>query len=271
MSNYNVIAIDMGHPLKCGAFGYVSETDKNREIGKELIKILEDEGKKIVNCTIDTRYSDDLARRVNIANKAKVDLYVSIHLDSFSDPSANGVTVFTTTTSGAKEVAKRVVNNVASSCGYKNRGLKYKNLYVIRNTIAPAFLIECGFVTNKEDCNRFNAYEIAKAIAEGILDKKIDDPNREPVETYGASNQWCLFTWGFDRNESISSISKIDLNIPLYFVPYENGNKIWLNTGYVTKEEAEKLWKKFADVNAKPQKLVSKEEWDWKVDRGLIF
>ncbi|WP_368253686.1 N-acetylmuramoyl-L-alanine amidase, partial [Clostridium paraputrificum] len=101
MSNYNVIGIDMGHPLKCGAYGLVSETDKNREIGKELIKILENEGKKIVNCTIDTRYSDDLARRVNIANKAKVDLYVSIHLDSFSDPSANGVTVFTTTTSGA--------------------------------------------------------------------------------------------------------------------------------------------------------------------------
>ena len=57
----------------------------------------------------------------------------------------------------------------------------------------------------------------------------------------------------------------------MWFVPYENGNKIWLNTGYVTKEEAEELWKKFADVNAKPQKLVSKEEWDWKVDRGLIF
>lgn len=187
MSKYNVIGIDMGHPLGCGANGFVSETDKDRLIGKELIKILEAEGKKIVNCTIDAKYSDDLARRVNIANKAKVDLYVSIHLDSFSDPSANGVTIFTTTTSGAKEIAKRVVNNVASSCGYRNRGLKHENLYVIKNTIAPAFLIECGFVTNKDDCNRFNAYKIAKAIAEEIVGKKIQESAPKPSPAPGGS------------------------------------------------------------------------------------
>ena len=187
MSKYNVIGIDMGHPLGCGANGFVSETDKDRLIGKELIKILEAEGKKIVNCTIDAKYSDDLARRVNIANKAKVDLYVSIHLDSFSDPSANGVTIFTTTTSGAKEIAKRVVNNVASSCGYRNRGLKHENFYVIKNTIAPAFLIECGFVTNKDDCNRFNAYKIAKAIAEEIVGKKIQESDQKPSPAPGGS------------------------------------------------------------------------------------
>lgn len=194
MCKYNVIGIDMGHPVGCGAYGLVSETDKNREVGKELIYLLTTSGIKVVNCTIDKKYNNDLAQRVLIANKAKVDLYISIHLDSFSNPDANGVTVFTTTTSGAKEIAKKVVDNVSNCCGYKNRGLKHKSFYVIKNTIAPAFLIECGFVTNKEDCKRFNAKKIAKAIFDVITEyDKVDIKNnkKRTILSPRHSNEWC--------------------------------------------------------------------------------
>lgn len=193
MSKYKVIGIDMGHTLGCGANGIVSETDKNREIGRILIKLLQERNIKIVNCTIDEKSNNDLQRRVAIANKSNLDLYISIHLDSFDNPSANGVTVFTTSASGAKDVAKKVCDEVSSSCGYNNIGLKFADYYVIKNTIAPALLIECGFVTNKGDCERFNANKIAEAIVKA-LDIKKESNNSKKLKSIISPNyvsEWC--------------------------------------------------------------------------------
>ena len=254
-----------------GAVGRIKESEHTRLVGNEVRRLFKEQGEGVVNCTIDyaNSASESLDLIVKQANRQDLDWFIAIH---FNAGGGKGVEVYTYEGRQYQD-AIDVCKNI-EKLGFKNRGVKAgTGLYVIRKTKAKAMLVEVCFV-DTEDADKYLSVgykAIAKAIVEGVLGREIYDPNRELVETYGASNQWCLFTWGFDRNESISAISKIDLNIPLYFVPYENGNKIWLNTGYVTKEEAEELWKKFADVNAKPQKLVSKEEWDWKVDRGLIF
>ena len=55
--------------------------------------------------------------------------------------------------------------------GFTDRGVKEANYHVLRETKAPAILIEIGFIDNSEDNNLFDIkkYEIIKAIAKAIL------------------------------------------------------------------------------------------------------
>lgn len=166
------IGIDMGHPLNCGANEIMNETVGNRQVGNLVINKLRALGHTVINCTVDDNTSE-LVRRVANANAQQLDYFVSLHMDSFNNPSANGVTVFTTENSGAKTISKGIINLVAQSCNYTNRGWKSANYYVLKNTIAPAMLIEMGFVSNQGDCNKFNAENIANAIVKGLTGQTV--------------------------------------------------------------------------------------------------
>ena len=53
--------------------------------------------------------------------------------------------------------------------GYRNRGIKAANLYVINHTKMPAMLIECYFIDSENDMVRYNAEDIANAIVKGLV------------------------------------------------------------------------------------------------------
>lgn len=167
----------MGHPFNCGAFGIMSETDGNRSVGNLLIQKLKSLGHTVVNCTYDTNVNE-LANRVALANAQKLDYFISLHMDSFDNPNANGVTIYTTENSSAKSKATEIVNSVANSCGYNNRGWKSANFYVLKNTNAPAMLLEMGFVTNQGDCNKFNAETMANAIVNGLTGQVVSNSDK---------------------------------------------------------------------------------------------
>lgn len=62
-----IVGVDMGHTLSgagTGANGFVSETVKNREVGKRLIQMLQEKGHKVINCTVD-KSNNNLAERVD--------------------------------------------------------------------------------------------------------------------------------------------------------------------------------------------------------------
>lgn len=167
-----IIGIDKGHALKgsVGAVGILNEVVENRAVGNRLISMLKEYGHTIVDCSVDEAYNSDsqLAGIVKKANAQKLDLFVSIHFNSFSKESANGTETYTTANSSAKAVAKRINDEVVASCGFYNRGLKEESFYVLRNTTAPALLLEVCFITNQGDCNKYNAEKVAKAIFKGI-------------------------------------------------------------------------------------------------------
>ena len=72
----------MGNQFGCGAFGIMSETDGNRAVGNLVIKKLQDRGIIVINCTYDTNVNE-LANRVALANAQNLDLFISLHMDSF--------------------------------------------------------------------------------------------------------------------------------------------------------------------------------------------
>ena len=169
-----------------------SERDINMDIAMKTKAALEAKGYRVVltRTPFDIEYlsvNDSLTKRVELANSLNADLFISIHQNSFDKESANGTEVYYTTKSNdsgfpaspnkayklstSKTLANNIVNNI-SSIGFTNRGAKDGNLFVVRNTIMPAVLVECGFISNLKDVTNLtnsNIQEkIATAIANGV-------------------------------------------------------------------------------------------------------
>ena len=181
------INIHAGHNPKgkvaCGAVGLLDESTENRNVVKELRTILETEGHTVYDCTCDngTSVADVINKIVAKANANTVDLDVSIHFNSGAkDVKGNGTTtgveVLVYKTGGQAEVAAKRVCEQVSKLGFKNRGVKIRtDLSILKKTKAPCILVECCFIDDKDDIKLYNPKTMAKAIAQGILDKTIED------------------------------------------------------------------------------------------------
>lgn len=188
-----LIVVDAGHGgYDSGAPSYFNgktylEKDICLSIAYKLKSKLEAKGYEVVM----TRTNDtfvDLVPRSNKANNLNADFFVSIHQDSFDNPSANGSTVFYTTKVPDKgywakdknykfrksqEAARKIVDNICSSIGTYNRGVIDRSLSVTRNTDMPSVLVECGFISNYHDCmiisSNSGQEKIATAITNAIV------------------------------------------------------------------------------------------------------
>lgn len=171
----------------CGAVGIVKESTEARAITAKLIEKLRAAGHTVYDCTVDngTGQLDVLKKIVAKCNEHTVDLDASIHLNSgrndyVGDGSTGGTEVFchgldSKAVPYAQEVAREI-----SALGFRLRDDSVKDdiktsstLYVLKNTKAPAMLIESFFVDDKDDVALYQkvggADGIAEAIVKGIL------------------------------------------------------------------------------------------------------
>lgn len=166
------IAINAGHTASgagYGAIGYLKESEETRKIVQELIPLLKKKGHTVIDATVDKASTqlDYLQKSVQIANKAKADLFLSVHLNAGG---GQGCEAFTW--KGYKY--KEAVNICKQLCdeGFKNRGVKDGSaFYVIKKTTMTAILLEVCFVDNRKDCDLYQKVgvkRIAQAIADGI-------------------------------------------------------------------------------------------------------
>ncbi len=105
-----VIAIDAGHggqdPGARGANGS-REKDLTLQIAKELARQVDATPGLKAYLTRDSDYFIPLTQRYQKARKAKADLFVSIHADAFTNPSASGSSVFVLSQRGASSQAAK--------------------------------------------------------------------------------------------------------------------------------------------------------------------
>ena len=127
--------------------------------------------------TIRTRKASDIRNRVKLVNEAGNAVLVSIHQNSLpSSPVTHGAQVFWNQYSGAESLAKIVqdtVNPVINPDHPKQPRPIPDSIYLMKNVTAPAILIECGFLSNREDTAKLQdpVYQtkLAAAITTGYL------------------------------------------------------------------------------------------------------
>lgn len=185
MGIYNIHG---GHSLQCrGASGFLDEVNEDRKVKNKVIELLRSAGHTVYDCT------DDIGRTQgqnlnNIKNKCNVhnvDLDVSIHLNSGrNDPNGDGKTggveVWNYSNKTAA-ISDRICANISSALGITNRGTKYTHGYfILNNTKAPAILVECCFVDDKDDYSHWNADKCSAAIVSGILNAAVSAGTSNP-------------------------------------------------------------------------------------------
>lgn len=169
-----IIGIDKGHAIigSRGASGLLDEVNENRKIGNRLIEMLREKGHTVIDCSVDeaSNMKTQLAGIVQKANAQKLDLFVSIHLNAGGGHGTETY-IYNGNYNGKqanKDKAKQINDAVVSSCNFRNRGVKEENFHVLRETVAPAVLIEVCFVDSAEDKQKLNTEAVAKAIFKGI-------------------------------------------------------------------------------------------------------
>lgn len=174
------IAIDAGHGGRDpGAIGNgLVEKEITLAVAKKVEKALEKQNVKVLMIRKDDTYIHP-NDRAPIAEKAKVDAFVSIHTNSFSSSSANGTETFyslasaSTKVSDSKQLATFIQNRLYKALNTTNRGVKTANFAVLRTTI-PSTLVELAFISNQQDAGKLGSEQYqqiaADAIAAGIVD-----------------------------------------------------------------------------------------------------
>lgn len=154
------VCIDPGHGgtdrKNIGISGKYIEADGVLFISNEVIKLLRQHKEFEI---VPTRVKDEtvsLVKRCEIANKAAVNLFVSIHSNANANQAANGIETFCHKKGGQGEVAAKFIQEeLIKELKLRDRGVTegqaYINgqpIYVLKNTNMPAALTEVGFHTN---------------------------------------------------------------------------------------------------------------------------
>ncbi|MGF1990236.1 MAG: N-acetylmuramoyl-L-alanine amidase [Nostoc sp. ZfuVER08] len=170
-----VVLIDPGHGGKDpGAVGLggLREKDIILPIGKKIAQILQQNGVQVI-LTRDSDYFVTLPGRVQLAERANADVFVSIHANAIGPGRSDVNGLETYYYDSGLSLARTVHNTILQNINVKDRGVRRARFYVLRKSSMPSILVETGYVTGRDDNAklRTSAYQnqMAEAIARGIL------------------------------------------------------------------------------------------------------
>src|SRR5699024_1759353 len=171
---------DAGHGGKdSGALGNgLKEKDLTLKIAKNIEKNL----RQYKNVEIMTSRTNDkhleLKERVSMANKWGADFFFSVHINSFTSSTANGIEsfIYNSKATDSEERKQKIIHdqiwNSIKINNVNNRGKKQANFHVLRESNMDAMLVEYLFITNKKDSGLLKKQnfidKLGKSTADGI-------------------------------------------------------------------------------------------------------
>ena len=152
------------------------EKDVNLDIAVRLQAVLTSLGAR----TLMTRTTDlgggdrswptvraDLKARTDIANEARVDVFVAVHNNALRATTSGTETFHYYYASGAsRSLAVLVQREMMATLGLPDRGVKSAGFYVLRHTVMPAILTESAFLTNPTEALLLADPAVRQRIAE---------------------------------------------------------------------------------------------------------
>lgn len=170
------VIIDPGHggddPGTIG-IGGLQEKDLVLPISLDVAEILRKQGIEVI-MTRDNDNFISLEGRTNLANDLNADLFVSIHANAInlSRPDVNGLETYYY--KSGRRLAEVIHWSILNGVNIDNRGIRRARFFVLRHSIAPAVLVEVGFLTGEVDASRLknpdHRRQMAEAISRGIIE-----------------------------------------------------------------------------------------------------
>ena len=169
------IVVDAGHGGKDygGIANGVNEKDVVLNVSLMLRDLCESAGAKVLMTRVSDVYPE-LQDRVDMANKAKADLFISIHANiAPNSDEVTGIEAFYNGNSAAaKQFTQTVIKHMARATDSPNRGAKVdpRGLRVLEKTSMPATLVELGFLSNAGEARRLTVTEYQRTMARALFD-----------------------------------------------------------------------------------------------------
>ena len=170
-----IIIIDPGHGGKDPGTVVGSNSEKaiTLKVSTLVKQKLEAAGAKVLMTRTGDTYPS-LQDRVDFTNANYGEIFVSIHVNSAANTSAQGTETYYAISTGDMhqedvDLATFVNNQIVNNLKMKNRGVKEQQYYVIRNMVIPSILVELGFLTNSEDRAKMTDDQYAELFAESIF------------------------------------------------------------------------------------------------------
>ncbi|MBR5252345.1 MAG: N-acetylmuramoyl-L-alanine amidase [Clostridia bacterium] len=175
------LVIDPGHGGEDGGanVGDVLEKDLNLSVSENLADICTVFGYSFKMTRTDDRllydhFGDladytgkkktyDLKNRLRIAEESAAELFVGIHMNKFPQSRYRGLQVYYSPNVSDSEIAARLVQSYAKKyvAPDNNREIKASgdSIYILKSIEIPAILVECGFISNPEECTALQTPE----------------------------------------------------------------------------------------------------------------
>jgi N-acetylmuramoyl-L-alanine amidase len=166
--NKKYIVIDAGHGGNdFGAvYGEILEKNISLSIAKEIRKINESQDKYEIILTRDSDSSPTLTERTDLINKLNPEMVLSLHVNSSpqKERSDYGFEVYVQNSDVSKELAGKIYKK------FNARKIEERNLHMLRETKAPAVLVELGFINNSDNRNYITSEKGQKEIAQKFVE-----------------------------------------------------------------------------------------------------
>lgn len=182
---FPTVVIDAGHGGSDGGASSESgihEKDLNLYVALSVGNMLSSSGCNVVYTRTDdemlslgdggSKKMQDLKKRVMIAEAEDDAIFISIHMNKFSSPKYSGLQVFYSKKNSQSETIARTVQRKTKELlqADNNREIKAagSNIYILDNISVPAILIECGFLSNPDECSKLSTEKYKQEIASVI-------------------------------------------------------------------------------------------------------
>ena len=167
-----------------------TEAETNLKITQKVQNLLEQSGATVIltrsdengiydldKTTLKQKKISDIRNRVKIGNEASADIFVSIHLNKIPQEQYWGWQCFY---QNGKEqsikLATSLQNSLNESIQKENKRvpMKLDTVYIMKHIEIPTSIVECGFLSNKEEEKQLLEDEYQNRLAWGIYNGIMD-------------------------------------------------------------------------------------------------
>ena len=182
---YTTVIIDAGHGGEDGGASSAAgllEKEVNLEISQILCDMLRSNGVNVIMTREDDRllydrntdYKGrkkklDLAARLAIADSTENAIFISIHMNSFTDPKYSGLQVWYSPNNVDSYALAEMIQNEnrqkLQPLNTRQTKAATSAINLLHNAKCPAVLVECGFLSSPDEARLFESYEYRQRVA----------------------------------------------------------------------------------------------------------